>query len=121
MNNVPIKIFHCYAEECYISNTADGQLPRIVGLKNTIVIYIRPDHHATIDFMFRSNNLDENSSTGYVWFQSFRGEFAIFFEGKFLDYKNNEEFLDWLGKNHPEDFQVMMFHPEIFKEDKFCP
>ncbi len=29
-------------------------------------------------------------------------------------FRSAEEFLDYIGKHHPDHFELMMFHPEIF-------
>jgi len=86
---------------------------QIIGIPNAVNLVYNSERKYIASF-HRSTDLSDPKDCS-VWSMWNSAEYKI---GKSSTTIPTEQFLDWLNENYPEDFEMFLWHPEIW-EDRF--
>lgn len=94
-----------------LDNRSNKSYPKLIGIPNAVNLIYDPDGKYIASFHRATDLKDPNNEI--VWYMWSSTEYRVGNERVKMPI---EEFLDWLGKNYPEDLEMFLWHPELFKD-----
>lgn len=99
-----------------IYRTHGKSFAMIIEIPNAVSVLLCDTSSPHFASFFRSTDLT-NIDDCTVWSFWSRDAFLV---GPNATETKTPEFLDWLGKNYPDDLEMFLWHPEIW-EERFDP